>query len=202
MSTALIVVDMQIDFCEGGALAVNGGHRTAENIAKHINETKKDYKTIVFTKDWHKAPPNDNRGHFGYPPDYVNSWPVHCVEGTNGAEFHPAIKELAWNYPLKNIFYKGNGRPDYSGFQGFNSYRDGLDKFLHTAGINTVNICGVAGDYCVRETALDAILNDYNTIVLPELIASVKGPTATLETMKMVEEAMEGHPVDLADHKW
>jgi len=202
MSTALIVVDVQVDFCEGGSLAVDGGNRTADNIAKYIKDNEKNYDLVLFTKDWHKAPPNDNRGHFGYPPDYVNSWPVHCVQGTNGAEFHPAIKELAWNYPLENIFYKGNGRPDYSGFQGFNRQRVGLDKYLHDAGIGEVNVCGIAGDYCVRETALDAVLNEYNTIVLPELIASVKGPTATLKTLRMVEEAIEGHPVDLADHKW
>ena len=186
MSTALIVVDVQNDFCEGGALAVSGGNLVAQGVAEYITATKRFYDEIVFTMDWHKAPPDTNGGHFGDPPDFVDSWPVHCVAGTNGARLHPVL-EYKEEY-TRVIFKKGYGQPDYSGFQG-KSDGQWLDEFLRERGIDEVDICGLAGDYCVRQTALDAIKRGYNTVVIPQLIASVGTYTETLKTLRMVEDA-------------
>lgn len=186
MKFALIVVDLQVDFCEDGALAVPGGNRVAEDIDHFINEEGWAYDEIIFTKDWHEAPPSTNGGHFGDPPDYVDTWPVHCVQFSKGAEFHPAIRNQTYKWPLQNIFYKGDGRPDYSGFQGYNYLGDTLGDFLFNQGITNVDVAGLAGDYCVRETALDAARRGYYTTVLPNLTASVGGEKATAETVRML----------------
>lgn len=167
---ALIVVDVQKDFCEGGALAVQGGNNVAQDIAEYITEDGDYYDEILFTLDWHAPPPNDNGGHFGDPPDYVNSWPVHCVAGSEGAEFHDALKPLIDG---RHIFRKGFGRPDYSGFQGVNSNDDDLATHLKREGIDEIHVCGLAADYCVRATALDGIANDFRVLMLPSLTAAV-----------------------------
>lgn len=187
MTKALIVVDVQNDFCEGGALAVEGGNEVAENIAEFINSSGDQYDLIVYTKDWHEAPPSTNGGHFGDPPDFVDSWPVHCVAETPGAEFHPAIK----NFLFGPTFYKGYGKPDYSGFQG-KSFDEGLNEVLKSKGITEVDVVGLAGDYCVRETALDAVKNGYKVNLLTNMIASVRGDEATQETVQDVAMASLG----------
>lgn len=167
---ALVVVDVQIDFCEGGALAVSGGSQVGADIANYIKEHGDYYDQIVFTKDWHLDLPDTNGGHFGDPPDFVNSWPVHCVAGTHGAYLHGMLAPIA---PFNLIFYKGTGRPDYSGFQGENVEGVGLNAFLTHNNVDEVHVCGLAADYCVKETALDAVRLGYNTIILPTLTAAV-----------------------------
>lgn len=176
---ALIVVDMQLDFCEGGSLAVDGGNAIAEDIANYIRIVGSAYKPIVFTKDWHQPLPSDNGGHFGFPPDFVDTWPVHCVQGSAGAEFHPHIKDIAWDYPLEHVFYKGDGRPDYSGFQGFNRQGQSLADFLREQDVKYVDVAGLAGDYCVKHTALDAVREGFSVTYLSGLTASVGGHSAT-----------------------
>lgn len=187
MNQALVVVDIQNDFCEDGALAVAGGNWIAERTADFISKVGFAYETIVYTKDWHLAPPDTNGGHFGDPPDFVNTWPVHCVGGTKGAEFHPAIQNII--IPNENIFYKGVGRPDYSGFQGVNDDGDTLTDFLMGFNVRYLDVVGLAGDYCVRHTALDGIDLGFNVMVLSGLVASVKGHAGTEETLKLVEDA-------------
>lgn len=188
MTKALIVVDIQNDFCEGGALAVEGGNKVAQDVAHYIRKSGGDYNEIVFTADRHYAPPSDNGGHFALPPaepDFVDTWPVHCVQGTSGTEIHAALADMAAKYPL---FEKGQGRPDYSGFQGFNENDEELSMFLKARGVDEVDVVGIAGDYCVRHTALDALKNNFKVNVLADMVASVRGHEATLATVKEVAD--------------
>lgn len=184
---ALIVVDVQNDFCEGGALAVEGGNQVALDIAEVIETTGDYYDVVVYTADWHEAPPSDNGGHFGDPPDFVDTWPVHCVENTPGAAFHEAIGRIPKGDG--EIFRKGQGRPDYSGFQGVNADGETLAEFLRAYDIECIDVCGLAGDYCVRHTALDGIREGFDVWMLAGLTASVGGAEATIETLELLSEA-------------
>lgn len=191
VKTALIVVDVQNDFCEGGSLAVTGGNAVAEGLKDYIYSYTEEYDTIIFTKDWHEPPPSTNGGHFALPPeepDFVDTWPVHCVIGTPGADFHPAIQEAFENIYPAPVFSKGTGRPDYSGFQG-ESWGSSLNDYLESKDITELHVAGIAGDYCVRQTALDGVRHDYRVVLLDNLIASVNGPEATARVLKEVEDA-------------
>lgn len=183
-AAALIVVDVQNDFCEGGALPVSGGTQAAEDIATFINGIwnleewwgDETYRLIVASRDFHDQY-SDNGGHFSDNPDFKNTWPRHCVIGTKGAELHPAVARIRFD----RLFSKGYKAPAYSAFQGVgcNEY---LDTYLKRHGITHVDVVGIAGDYCVRQTALDAVRLGYKTSVLPGLIASVGGRKATYDT--------------------
>lgn len=178
---ALVVVDVQKDFCEGGSLAIDGGNEVAERIAEWVkNHQDTYYKHIVYTRDHHYEL-SSNGGHFSDSPDFKDSWPVHCVEGTEGAEFHPAISALK----PENVFYKGQGKPDYSGFQG-TQWGEPLHKWLQERDIEALDIVGIAGDYCVKETALDAVRLGYDVMLMQNLIASVGGFSATRKTINNV----------------
>lgn len=192
MSKALIVVDVQNDFCEGGALAVEGGNDVAIKIRDHVETNHNDYAVIVFTQDFHKPWPHTNGGHFAENPDFVDSWPPHCQQGTPGAEYHWAIEEAHDGEETARTvnlltFRKGDGRPDYSGFQGFNSLDESLAEFLDEYSITEVDVVGIAGDYCVRETALDAQRLGFKVNVLTEMVASVRGDEGLSETLKILE---------------
>jgi nicotinamidase/pyrazinamidase len=187
---ALIVVDVQKDFCEGGNLPVEGGNRVAYEIARYIEDKGPLYDKIVFTKDWHH-PLSDNGGHIALPPaepDFKNTWPPHCLALTRGATFHSDIVELVYDglEAHDRVFYKGQGKPDYSGFQGINRNQIGLHDYLQLAGIGYVDVCGIAGDFCVRETANDAVSLGYGVDILIDLVASVGGPEATDETWRFI----------------
>ena len=188
MRTALLVVDVQNDFCEGGALPVAGGNRVAEDIAEFIRRSRDDYDMIVFTKDWHNQF-GDNGGHFSENPDYVDTWPAHCVLGTSGARLHPAVGEVYEElYPEVQTVFKGYGEPAYSGFQGqFMAYS--LHEILSRGGIDVVDIVGIATDYCVKATALDAIALGYETTVFWELTAAVNGEDGINDTIDAVLDA-------------
>jgi nicotinamidase/pyrazinamidase len=191
MRKALIIVDMQNDFVEGGSLAVNGGWKIADRINTYVTKWAHLYDSIVFTKDWHNSPPDTNGGHFSDNPDFVDSWPVHCVAGTDGAEFVSVIQDI-WDglsqngiITSDNLFYKGQGKPDYSGFQGYNKSNISLHTFLNRAKVYAVDIVGIAGDYCVKHTALDA-QQYYRVNILPDLVASVGGDIATATTIRQL----------------
>ncbi len=165
MTRALIVVDVQNDFCEGGALAVSGGAATASAI-NDLLLSGPDYRVIVATRDRHVDP----GGHFAAEPDYVDTWPPHCVAGTPGAEFHP---NLTWR-GFDAVFDKGETTAAYSGFEG-RCRRSGmsLEDFLREHRVKDVDICGIATDYCVKATALDAARLCFRTRVLLDLTAAV-----------------------------
>ena len=142
--------------------------------------------------DWHAPWPADNGGHFSENPDYLDSWPVHCEAGSHGAALHEDIDTLVWSRGLRsgqNVFTKGYGKPDYSGFQGHNGSGVFLDTYLKEAGIGMVHVVGIAGDYCVLQTALDAIRKGYKTDILPNMVASVGGEAATRAVEAQIYEA-------------
>jgi nicotinamidase/pyrazinamidase len=166
MSRALIVVDVQNDFCEGGSLPVTGGAAVAAAISVALAEGAWDH--IVATQDHHIDP----GAHFGHPPDYVDTWPAHCVVGTTGAQFHPALRTDRF----EAVFHKGEHAAAYSGFEG---RADGvaLARWLHDHEVTEVEIAGLATDHCVRATALDAVTEGFPTTVLIGLTAGVRPET-------------------------
>lgn len=173
---ALIIVDVQNDFIEGGALAVEGGLKVAEDIAKYVKANSDMYNAIITTQDWHK-PVSLNGNHFASEPDYENTWPKHCVEGTTGAALADPILDL--DKYITNSFLKGYGIPAYSGFEGasipsyWNERSFSLLGLLRSKDISVVHVVGLAFDYCVLNTALDAARLRFNTAILKALTASV-----------------------------
>ena len=171
MKQALIVVDVQNDFCEGGSLAVAGGARVAADISTLLHHwTRQDpkapaYDVVVATKDHHIDP----GVHWSSDPDFVNSWPKHCEVGTDGEAFHPNLDPQ----PFDSIFLKGEYAAAYSGFEGHNHDGTTLADWLRGHEVGHVDICGIATDHCVRATALDAVANGFSTRVLPRLCAGV-----------------------------
>jgi nicotinamidase/pyrazinamidase len=163
MSTALIVVDVQNDFCEGGSLAVSGGVAVAQRIAALLAEPH-GFDAVVATRDHHIDP----GAHFSATPDYLDSWPVHCVAGTPGAELHPALTGAAFDA----VFDKGEYAAAYSGFEG-RSHGVSLADWLVDRRVTSVVVCGLTTDYCVRTTALDAVRDGFATTVLVDLTAAV-----------------------------
>jgi nicotinamidase/pyrazinamidase len=164
MTRALIVVDVQNDFCEGGSLAVAGGAEVARRIAELIGADH-PYDQVVATRD-HHVDPGD---HFAEQPDFVDSWPAHCVAHTEGAEHHPSLARA----PFAAIFDKGEYAAAYSGFEGTSADGDTLADWLRARGVEEVDVCGIATDYCVKATALDAARNGFATTVLLDLTAAV-----------------------------
>jgi nicotinamidase/pyrazinamidase len=178
MSRALFVVDVQNDFTEGGALGVDGGARVAEAITAYLRDGADRYDLVVASRDWHHGDGHDNGGHFaqGEEPDFVVTWPEHCVAGTPGAEYHPAIDTELVDVHVK----KGQGRPAYSIFEGETDDGRSLPQVLDDHQITDVDVVGIATDHCVRASALDAIAAGRRVRVLDDLIAGVApGPSAT-----------------------
>ena len=163
MSRVLIVVDVQNDFCEGGSLAVAGGAATASAISALLE--RGGYDAVAATRDHHIDPGT----HFSATPDFVDSWPPHCVAGTPGAEFHP---NLAWR-GFDAVFDKGEYAAAYSGFEGANAAGEPLADWLRDRDATQVDVCGIATDYCVKATALDSARAGFPTRVLLNLTAAV-----------------------------
>lgn len=161
---ALVVVDVQNDFCEGGSLAVTGGAKAASDISAYL-ASNPSYDFVVATRDAHIDP----GAHFSDTPDFVDSWPRHCVVGTPGQDFHPDLTFRAFD----GVFDKGNYEAAYSGFEGSNADGRGLDEFLAESGVTDIDVCGIATDYCVRATAQDGAMLGYVTTVLADLTAAV-----------------------------
>ncbi len=194
MSKALIIVDVQNDFCEGGTLPVTGGAAVAGAISEYLDRHESEFDHIVATQDWHIDP----GAHFSDAPDYVDSWPPHCVAGTKGAELHP---DLDTEY-IQAYFRKGQFTAAYSGFEGLMAPEDevpvgerpagslsssspasvsaedleeaiGLDDWLQSHDVEDVVVVGLATDYCVMSTALDAVQAGYGVTVIRKLTASI-----------------------------
>jgi len=166
MGRALIVVDVQNDFCEGGSLAVAGGAAVAGAISDLLGGDH-GYDHVVATQDHHIEP----GPHFSAAPDFVDSWPPHCVAGTTGAAFHPALV----NRPFEAVFTKGEYAAAYSGFEGAHD-GESLAEWLADHEVDAVDVVGIATDYCVRATALDAAAVGLRTRVLLDLTAAVAPP--------------------------
>jgi nicotinamidase/pyrazinamidase len=177
--TALIVVDVQNDFCEGGSLAVDGGAGVAQGITELL-ATDHGYAHVVATKDFHIDPGD----HFSENPDYVSSWPRHCVVGTPGAEFHPTFDPSA----VEAVFYKGHYSAAYSGFEGADEDGTTLTDWLRGRDVDAVDVVGIATDHCVKATAADAAGEGFTTRVLLRLTAGVS-PTTTTDAIDALRAA-------------
>ena len=185
MAKALIIVDVQNDFCAGGALATDRGAKVASLISEYVEDNHHRYEAVVATQDWHIDP----GAHFSDTPDFVDSWPVHCVANTEGAEIHP---NLDTDY-IEAYFRKGRHEAAYSGFEGLQAPEESVMTGEHEPGatlddegpktpladwldeheIQDVDIVGIATDYCVLATAKDAVDAGYETRVLIDLTAPV-----------------------------
>ncbi|MBW4720652.1 isochorismatase family protein [Saccharothrix obliqua] len=186
MGRALVVVDVQNDFCEGGSLAVTGGAAVAAAISAHV--ARGGYDHVVATRDYHVDP----GGHFSATPDYVDSWPVHCVAGTAGASFHPELDVTA----VEAVFSKGAYAAAYSGFEGASPAGEGLAEWLRARGVTEVDVVGIATDHCVRATAEDAAEAGFATRVLLDLTAGVAPATveSALARLRTAGVALAGEP--------
>jgi len=185
---ALIVVDVQNDFCEGGSLAVAGGAAVAAAITRYLHSPAAgQYAHVVATQDHHVDPGS----HFSAHPDYVDSWPPHCVAGTPGGAFHPALDASRF----EEVFRKGEHAAAYSGFDGVSSAPAGqspagqspagqsLAGWLTDRGVTAVDVAGIATDYCVRATVADAVRLGFAVRVLIDLTVGV-GADSTAEAVR------------------
>jgi nicotinamidase/pyrazinamidase len=177
---ALIIVDVQNDFCEGGSLAVPGGSAVAREISSLLARPGHGYDHVVATKDYHIDP----NGHFADEPDYAHSWPPHCVADTSGAEFHPELV----TEPIEAVFRKGAHAAAYSGFEGADADGTPLAAWLRAHEVDEVDVVGIATDYCVRATAADAAANGFGTRVLLGLTAGVD-PGTTADAIANLQAA-------------
>jgi nicotinamidase/pyrazinamidase len=186
MKRALIVVDVQNDFCEGGSLAVAGGAEVAFRIGELLHNwtvqapKAPEYAVALATRDHHVDP----GPHFSAEPDYVDTWPAHCVVGTDGAAFHPNLDPQ----PFDAVFLKGERAAAYSGFEGRTSEGHALVDWLRRNAITDVDVCGLTTDHCVRASALDAVRHGFNTRVLMDLCAGVL-PKTTDEAIEEMRSA-------------
>ncbi len=171
MTRGILIVDVQNDFTEGGALATEGGAAVAAAITEHLRGHA--YDLVAASRDWHDGT-GDNGGHFASgAPDFVDTWPVHCVAGTPGAEYHPALDALAIDVHVK----KGQGKPAYSAFEGVTDDGETLDEVLEEQGIDELDVVGIATDYCVKASALDAALAGRKVRVIDALTSAVSPAT-------------------------
>ncbi|TFD32687.1 isochorismatase family protein [Cryobacterium cryoconiti] len=170
MTRALFIIDVQNDFTEGGALAVEGGSAVAEGISALLLEHPDAYDVIFASRDWHD-PDSDNGGHFAREgdPDYTESWPVHCVAGTPGAEYHPSLLVPDTTIHIR----KGQGEAGYSIFDGVSEGGEKTGELLIANGVTDIDIVGLATDHCVRASGLDALEHGQHVRVLTDLVAGV-----------------------------
>lgn len=186
MTNALVVVDVQKDFVEGGSLAVEGGQAVADNLANvviPVFQTAGHF--VLFTKDWHIDPGD----HFSDDPDYIDSWPRHCEAGTEGARFAADFGDV----PDDVVFYKGQYAAAYSGAEGFNNPVEGgmgLVQALKYLEIDTVDVVGIAYDYCVKATALDLASHGFTVNVIKDFTASVHPDNDLVVTRDLMENGI------------
>jgi nicotinamidase/pyrazinamidase len=190
MTSALIIVDIQNDFCEGGSLAIMGGASVASGISALLGDAANTHRWdhVVATKDHHIDPGS----HFGDPPDFIQSWPRHCVVGTPGEQLHPNLDTDR----IEAMFEKGAHEAAYSGFEG-QCAGIGLAAWLRMRDVADLDIVGLATDYCVRATALDAVREGFATTVLLGLSAAVARETAEVAMTEMRRAGIQlvGSPI-------
>ena len=183
MTRALFIVDVQNDFTEGGALGVDGGAAVAAGITELLSRHPDRYDVVVASRDWHDGD-NDNGGHFHPEPDFVDRWPVHCVSGTTGAEYHPALDDSLVDVHVR----KGQGKPAYSIFEGVTDEGETVEQALERLEMTHVDVAGIATDYCVLASALDALHSGREVRVLADLVAGV-APDSSAAALVRLEDA-------------
>jgi len=176
---ALIIVDVQNDFCPGGPVPVAGGDAVASAVSRHLAAAPR-YAHVVATQDWHVDPGE----HFSEHPDFSSSWPPHCVAGSPGAGFHPDLDTSR----IEAVFRKGAHSAAYSGFEGVDENGTPLLDWLRQRGVDAVDVAGIATDYCVRSTAEDAARAGLGTRVLVNLTAGV-GERSAAEALREMRTA-------------
>ncbi len=187
MASALIIVDVQNDFCEQGSLAVEGGASVARSISElaelaDLAEDEARWSYVIATRDWHVDPGTHWVGE-GDEPDYVDTWPVHCRADTPGAAFHDDLRVM-----FAEVFNKGETHAAFSGFEGKAMGDDSdLASWLKTREVDAVTIVGLATDFCVKATALDAVREGFQTTVLLEHCAGVAPETTETAMAEMVD---------------
>jgi len=187
MTKALVIVDVQYDFCEGGSLPVTGGVDVARKISEHLVHHRDEYAVIAATADWHIDP----GAHFSTDPDFSDSWPVHCQVGTQGSQFRPELEDALGH--VHAVFRKGEYVAAYSGFEG-SAEVDGetvqLAAWLREQEVDEVDVVGLATDHCVKATALDAAREGFTTSVLLDLTAGVDSESTALALELLSEEGV------------
>jgi len=178
MKKALVIVDVQNDFCEGGSLAVNGGAAVARGLTEFLSEHRSGYDLVAATRDYHVDP----GAHFAAAPDFRDSWPVHCVAGTEGAELHPGLDRGL----VDDVFDKGRDTAAYSGFEARSGTGKLLGDRLREAGVEELEVAGIATDYCVRATVLDALREGFKVTLRPDLCAGVAPETSDAALAEML----------------
>jgi nicotinamidase/pyrazinamidase len=185
---ALVIVDVQNDFCEGGSLAVAGGGEVARAISRYLESGGYDY--VVASRDFHIDPGR----HFSAHPDFVNSWPRHCVVGTGGADFHPDLDTTH----IETVFSKGAHEAAYSAFDGADEAGTPLAAWLRERGVDELDVVGIATDYCVRATTISAAQEGFRTRALLDMTAGVDPTTTTesIDAMRAAGAQITGTPVE------
>jgi nicotinamidase/pyrazinamidase len=187
MTKALLVVDVQNDFCEGGSLAVSGGAAVAKKISEYLKSA--NYDLVVASRDWHDSD-NNNSGHFAdfdAEPDYKTSWPIHCVENSKGANYHPNLElDLIQAHVLK-----GQGAHGYSAFEGLTEEGGTLAELLKLKGINQLDVVGIATDHCVLASALDAKKLGLDVRVISSLTAGVSPESTERAIDLLIDNGVE-----------
>ncbi|WBU36855.1 isochorismatase family protein [Homoserinibacter sp. YIM 151385] len=185
MARALLIIDVQNDFTEGGALGVEGGAEVAARVTRLLEAAPDRYELVVASRDWHDGG-NDNGGHFAVDaaPDFVDTWPVHCVAGTPGAEYHPALDTSRVDVHVR----KGQGAPAYSIFEGTTDAGRTLLEELEDRRIDEVDVVGIATDHCVRASALDALAAGRGVRVLEQFVAGV-APVSSAAALEEIRAA-------------
>jgi len=187
MTRALFIIDVQNDFTEGGALGVEGGAAVAAGITDYLAANPGRYDHVFASRDWHDGD-NDNGGHFAAgTPDFVDTWPAHCVSGTTGAEYHPALDTSSVDVHVQ----KGQGKPAYSIFEGTTADGDTVAEKLDELDVTDIDVVGIATDYCVRASALDAVAAGRQVRVLTDLVAGVAPESSVAALEELADSGVE-----------
>ena len=189
MSKALFVIDVQNDFCEGGALACQGGAAVPASITNYLKASKSSYDAVIASRDWH-TPNSENGGHFpqvGNKPDFLTTWPLHCIAGETGADYHPNLDSSLIDIHIK----KGQGQHGYSIFEGVTDSGESIQAVIARLGITEVDVVGIATDYCVRASALDAKNSGLDVRVITSLTAGVSAVSTEAAIDELVDAGVK-----------
>ncbi|CAN5552695.1 isochorismatase family protein [soil metagenome] len=183
MTSALLIIDVQNDFTEGGALGVEGGAAVAAGVTELLTGHPDRYDYVFASRDWHDGD-NDNGGHFHETPDFVDTWPEHCVAGTAGADYHADLDLHLIDVHVR----KGQGKPAYSIFEGVTDDGETVREALDRLGVDSIDLVGIATDYCVLASALDSLDAGREVRVLTSLVAGV-APESSAAALRTLEAA-------------